>query len=129
MKRPVVVVALCAALLVGLCANGAVANHRPNSFCSQTGDFCQSTTRNNNGVRILQFRSFVHRGRVKVCVKPPTGARTCVEDRFRDGNGDQVFVTRLRWSTNFPNEGPGAYTVVWRQNGAKIGKKLGFHRN
>jgi hypothetical protein len=129
MKRLAVVVSLCAALLIGLFASGAQAGHRPNSFCSQTGDFCQSTTKNRNGVRILQFRSFVHRGKVRVCVKPPTGARTCVEDRFRDGNGDQVFVTRLKWSTNFPDEGPGAYTVVWRQSGAKIGKKLGFHRN
>jgi len=128
MKRAVIL-SLGAALIVGLFSSGALADHRPNSFCSQTGDFCQSTARNRNRVRILQFRSFAHRGTVNVCVKAPTNTRTCVADRFRDRNDDSVFVTRLRWGTNFPNEGPGAYTVVWRQNGAKTGKRLGFHRN
>jgi len=128
-KRAAIIVSLSAALVVGLFAGGALASHRPNTFCSQTGDFCQSTARNNNGVRVLLFRSFVHRGKVRVCVKAPTNARTCVKDRFTDGNNDDVFVTRLKWSTNFPNEGPGAYTVDWRQNGGSAGKKLGFHRN
>jgi hypothetical protein len=127
--RRAVIASLGAALIIGLLPSGALANHRPNSFCSQSGDFCQSTTKNRNRVRVLQFRSFAHRGKVNVCVKAPTNAKTCVRDRFRDGNDDSVFVTRLRWSTNFPNEGPGAYTVVWRQNGARTGKRLGFHRN
>ncbi len=127
--RKAIVLSLGVALIVGLLSSGALAHHRPNSFCSQTGDFCQSTTKNRNGVRILQFRSFAHRGKVNVCVKTPTDTRTCVKDRFRDGNDDSVFVTRLRWSTNFPNEGPGAYTVDWRQNGSRTGKRLGFHQN
>ena len=129
MKRPAIIVMLCAALVVGLFPGGALASHRPNNFCSQTGDFCQSTTRNRNRVRVLQFRSFAHRGKVNVCVKAPTTTRTCVMDLFRDGNDDSVFVTRLRWKSNFPNEGPGAYAVEWRQNGSKTGKRLGFHRN
>jgi hypothetical protein len=128
MKRAVIL-SLGAALIVGLFPSGALADHRPNSFCSQTGDFCQSTTKNSNRVRILQFRSFAHRGKVNVCVKAPTDTQTCVMDRFRDGNDDSVFVTRLKWKTQFPNEGPGAYTVVWRQNGGRTGKRLGFHRN
>jgi len=129
MKRAAIIVTVCAALVVGLFPGRALASHRPNNFCSQTGDFCQSTTRNRNGVRVLQFRSFAHRGKVNVCVKAPTNTRACVKDRFRDRNDDGVFVTHLRWSTNFPNEGPGAYTVEWRQNGSKTGKRLGFHRN
>ncbi|HWL65977.1 MAG TPA: hypothetical protein VNP73_08385 [Actinomycetota bacterium] len=52
-----------------------------------------------------------------------------MKDRFTDGNSDDVFVTHLKWSTNFPNEGRGAYTVEWRQNGGRTGKRLGFHRN
>jgi hypothetical protein len=129
MKRPVVVVSLCAALLIGLFPGGARASHRPNSYCSPSGDYCQSTTRNRNSARILQFRSFAHRGKVRVCVTAPTDTRSCVTDRFRDGNDDGVYVTRLRWSTNFPNKGPGAYTVAWRQDGSRTGKRLGFHRN
>jgi hypothetical protein len=130
MKRLSVVVSLCAALvLLGLFAAGAQASHRPNSDCSPTGDYCQFTTKNRNGVRVLQFRSFVHRGEVRVCVMAPTGTRSCATDRFRDANDDGVYVTSLRWRTHFPNEGPGAYTVVWRQDGSRIGKMMGFHRH
>ncbi|MGH2775273.1 MAG: hypothetical protein ACRDJT_07565 [Actinomycetota bacterium] len=126
--RVALVVSCCAALVLGMLPGAALANHRPNSFCSRSGDFCQSTTKNRNKARVLQFRSFAHRGEVRVCVKAPTGARTCVDDRFRDRNDDGVFVTRMKWTTNFPNEGPGAYTVAWRQEGSRTGKRLGFHR-
>jgi hypothetical protein len=128
MTRAALVASCCAALLLGLLPGAAQASHRPNSYCSPTGDFCQSTTKNRNKPRLLQFRSFAHRGDVRVCVKAPTGGRSCVDDRFRDRNDDGIFVTRMKWITNFPNEGPGAYTVAWRQGGSRTGKRLGFHR-
>jgi len=76
----------------------------------------------------LAFRSFAHRGKVKVCVTAPDQTRSCVRDRFADGNDDGVFVSKLRWGTNFPDKGSGAYSVRWKQNGGRIGKILGFHR-
>ena len=125
--RSVLVLACSLALCAGL-TPAAVASHRPNSFCSESGDFCQIATRNRKGIRYLVFRSFSHRGKVKVCVNTPDETRSCVKDRFKDGNNDGVFVTRLRWSTSFPNKGSGSYTVRWRQHGERTGKFLGFHK-
>ena len=127
MTRSALVLVCSLALFAGLTPT-AVASHRPNSFCSESGDFCQFATKNRKGIRYIEFRSFVHRGKVKACVNAPDETRSCVKDRFRDGNDDGVFVSRLRWSTNFPNKGPGSYTVRWRQNGARIGRVLGFHK-
>ena len=47
-------------------------------------------------------------------------------DRFRDGNDDSVFVTRLKWKTEFPNEGPGAYTVVLEAKRRECRKEAGL---
>ncbi|MDQ4058836.1 MAG: hypothetical protein M3124_06905 [Actinomycetota bacterium] len=123
--RSVLVMMCSLALCAGL-TPAAVASHRPNYFCGD--EYCQYATRNRKGIRYLVFRSFVHRGKVKVCVNALDETRSCVKDRFRDGNDDGVFVSRLRWSTNFPNKGSGSYTVRWRQNGERIGKILGFHK-
>jgi len=128
MNKVVLVVSCCAALVIGLLPGPALANHRPVSYCSPTGDYCQSAARNPRGARVLLFESFAHRGKVRVCVNAPTNGRACVQGRFRDANNDDVFTIRLKWKKHFPNEGPGAYTVVWRQNGSRTGKKLGFHR-
>lgn len=125
--RSALVLVCVLALCVGF-APAAVAKHRPNSFCSESGDYCQFATKNRQGIRYIEFRSFVHRGKVNVCVRAPDKTRSCVRDRFSDGNDDGVFVSELRWSTNFPNKGSGRYTVRWRQNGARTGKILGFHK-
>jgi len=114
-------IALCAGL-----AAAAIAGH-PNSYCGD--EYCQYAKENGKGIRYIMFRSFVHRGKVNVCVRAPDGKRSCVNDRFRDGNDDGTFVTRLRWSTNFPNKGAGDYTVRWRQDEERTGKILGFHKS
>ena len=125
MTRTILVLLWTLALCAGFAA-AAVADHRPSSFCGD--EYCQYAKKNSEGIRYLVFRSFAHRGKVNVCVQAPDETRSCVSDRFTDANDDGAFVTRLRWSTNFPNKGPGDYTVRWRQNGARIGKVLGFHK-
>lgn len=127
LTRSVLVLVCALALLAGL-APSALAQHRPSSFCSESGDYCQFATKNRENIRYIVFRSFAHRGKVNVCVRAPDATRSCVKDRFTDANNDGVFVTRLRWSANFPNKGPGDYTVRWKQNGARTGKILGFHK-
>ena len=127
MTRTALSLACALALVAGL-APSALAQHRPNWFCSTSGDYCQYAKKNGKGIRFLVFRSFAHRGEVKVCVRAPDGTRSCINDRFTDANDDSLFVTRLRWNTNFPNQGPGDYSVRWKQDGARTGKILGFHK-
>ena len=125
LQRMTLVLVCSLALCAGLAA-AAVAGHRPNSYCGD--EYCEYAKKNGKGIRYIVFRSFAHRGKVKVCVRAPDGTRSCVTDRFTDANHDGAFVTRLRWSTNFPNKGAGDYTVRWRQDGERIGKILGFHK-
>ena len=115
------------AAVVALSALPALAHHRPNSYCSASGDVCTST-RKVDGKRTLaiglQERYF---NKYRLYVKAPDGSRAWREfriERMGEGWGDAV-----RWRRHFPNKGPGAYTVRWRfMNGDPIGPRLGFHR-
>jgi hypothetical protein len=104
----------------------ASANHRPNTYCSDSGDICQSTAKV-EGVRKLQItlaaKYFDH---YKLCVVAPDDSRTCHGYDIQK-RGD-FFGDVVRWDTNFPDEGPGAYTVIWKTGGDRVGHKLGFHR-
>lgn len=104
----------------------AEASHKPNSHCSSSGDVCKSSEKV-DGVRklriTLQARYF---NRYELCVVAPDGSRTC--KNFRIQEQGSAFGDSVRWSTNFPNKGRGAYVVVWKfTNGDRIGRKLGFH--
>lgn len=104
----------------------ANANHKPNFDCSPSGDVCKSTEKV-DGVRklriTLQARYF---SRYELCVVAPDDSRTC--KNFRIEEQGSVFGDSVRWSTNFPNKGKGAYVVVWKfTNGDRIGRRLGFH--
>ncbi len=104
----------------------AEAHHRPNLYCSETGDLCQSTRRV-DGKRKLglllaarYFRTF------HLCVLNPDGFRYCAPFRVRD-HGDGTFDRDVRWRRHFPSAGPGAYTVSWWVDDQRIGRRLGFH--
>lgn len=114
-----------AASLVAV-APPAGAHHRPNLYCSESGDLCQST-RKVDGKRKLglllaarYFRTF------ELCVLNPDGFRYCVPLRVRD-HGDGTFGRDVRWRRYFPAGGPGPYTVSWRVGDQRIGRRLGFH--
>ncbi len=103
----------------------AGATHRPEEYCSESGDVCTSTRRV-EGVR--KFRLTMaerYFERYRLCVKGPDGSRSC--ERFRVERQGQLWGDEVRWRRHFPDEGPGAYTVVWRHGGERLGDKLGFH--
>ena len=126
--RRIVILAVFAAVVVVLVPAAASAHHRPTSYCSPTGDICQSTTKV-NGVRMLKVRLAAEFfTRYRLCVTPPQGPRTCKGFRVHEVAGG-IFASSVRWAAQFPDGGPGAYKVTWRSRpgDSRIGHALGFH--
>jgi hypothetical protein len=64
--------------------------------------------------------------RYELCVTGPEREATCHTYRIEDMGAS--FGDAVKWSTEFPDEGAGAYTVEWKMmNGDRIGRRLGFH--
>ena len=102
----------------------ARAHHHPNSYCSE--DICQSTTKV-DGIRKLTVRMAAkYFDEYRLCVIPTDGARTCKTFEIHKQGGN--YGDAVGWRKHFPDEGKGAYTVVWKMtNGDRFGEKLGFH--
>jgi hypothetical protein len=121
MRRVLVLVAF----IVAMTPVGAHANHKKNSWCSKSGDYCTSTQKVNDK-RKLQLRSFVHTGKVKICVTDPNDSKVCKKAKLRKNDHD-IYVGSKNWYEVFPDGGHGAYDVVFRWRGTKLGPTLGFH--
>jgi hypothetical protein len=118
-------VLVTAALISMLVPSSAIADHKKNNWCSQTGDYCTST-REVNDKRKLQLRSFVHTGKVKICVTDPDDSEVCKRAKLRKNSHD-IYVGSKNWGEVYPDGGHGAYEVVFRWRGDKLGPTLGFH--
>jgi hypothetical protein len=123
--RAIVIACLAASLV--LVAAPVQAAHHPEEYCSESGDVCLASNRI-DGVRKLRISlAAKYFDKYKLCVTGPNGDRECKTfniERFRGG----VYGDKVRWSANFPYEGSGAYDVIWRQGGSRLGRKLGFHQ-
>ena len=116
-------------LTLGLLAMPAVAgaHHRPTTYCSPSGDICQSTA-NVHGIRTLRIslaaRYFT---RYRLCVTAPDDSVTC--RGFRVHKRDGVFSSSVRWAAQFPPSGHGKYDVRWKSmpGAVRVGRTLGFH--
>jgi hypothetical protein len=95
------------------------------SYCSPSGDFCTEVVRQGDDA-ILRIGTFAHRGRYRLCVTAPDGSRVCKRFRLRN-DGDGLYVSRVRWSRHYPDEGRGVYRVRWQQSG-NLGPRLSFRR-
>jgi len=107
-------------------AKTTVVDNVRSSYCSKTRDFCTSTLKGQNGATYLELRSVSFSGRYTLCVTTPTGAQDCRAFTLRR-NGD-LFVSRVRWASNYPSEGRGRYFVTWRLGAQQLGPELGFRR-
>ena len=122
--KHVLIATLTAASVLAL-APVASANHRPNTYCSDTGDICQSTAKV-DGVRKLQITlAAKYFDYYKLCVITPNDTMTC--HRYAIERRGDFFGDVVRWDTHFPEAGPGAYTVIWKVSGDRVGHRLGFH--
>jgi hypothetical protein len=119
------VLVLVAIILVAS-AVPAAASHRPNFYCSKSGDICQSTQKVDGKRKLRMATIEKYFDRFNLCVTAPDGSRRCEE--FKMKKNGAVWSRSVRWSKQFPNKGPGAYTVVWKVDGSRVGKRLGFHR-
>ncbi|MGH2807789.1 MAG: hypothetical protein ACRDKT_11000 [Actinomycetota bacterium] len=124
MKRIVVIVAALALLVP---AGAARASHRPNQYCSSTGDICMST-RLVDGKRVLRIGIFEkYFGRYRLCVVAPDETREC--HNFRIRRLGPVYGDNVNWRNNFDPRGRGEYTVIWKSlpDRTRVGRRLGFH--
>jgi len=121
-----------AASLLVVAAPASEAHHRPNVFCSYSGDICQSV-RKHHGVRkltiVLAEKYF---GRYVVCVSKAGRFETCARFKVTErGNG--LYGDTIRWRRHFSSWGRGRYVVTWYRVPKagpptdQIGRKLGFH--
>ena len=121
-----VLVTAMASVLIACLPSIADAHHRPNIYCSSSGDICQST-RKVDGKRVLGLILAAKYFRVfHVCVTDPDGIEICAPFRVRE-RSDGTFGRDISWRRHFPNGGTGPHTVRWRVDGARVGRTLGFH--
>ena len=115
-----------AALLLVVVGPVAEARHRATEWCPSGGRYCINVQRGSDGIRFWIFRDGGNERRYRLCVDGPDDGRTCRV--FRMEEGLDYFTDRVVWREHFPDQGAGAYTVVWkRMNGERIGRQLGFH--
>lgn len=120
------IVLLTLTVLLLALPRAAEAHHRPNTYCSPTGDICQST-RKVDGIRWLRMGLFAkYFDRYRLCVRAPDDSRAC--RRFEIRAQGEFFGSSVRWGRHFPIKGPGAYVVTWWTAGHRVGHILGFHR-
>jgi hypothetical protein len=112
---------------IALAVLGALATAAPaaakTTYCSPTGDYCTSVAKV-KGVRYFRLTTFSFSGRVRICVKDPTGARRC--HGFRLENGGQMYSLNVLWKRHFPNRGRGTYRVSFFLGTTRLGPVLSF---
>lgn len=105
--------------------SAAQADHKPKSYCSESGDVCLTSRRVNGVVRLNIGLAAEYFSRYKLCVIAPDGSRDCIKRPIKDQG--QSYGDSVKWARYFPDKGEGAYKAIWRQGGNRLGKVLGFH--
>lgn len=125
MSRRIPLVLSASLLALGLVAPGAGA---VSSYCGESGDVCTSVPKR-KGVQRLVLGTFSFQGKVKICVTPPKGSRTCKSFTLRTTTAG-IYEVDVRWSQYFPNRGSGTYRTTFTPSvtGTRYGPALTFRR-
>lgn len=118
-------IALVAVLGIALPVSNAQADHKPSSYCSESGDVCVAAKKRNDVIRLNIGLAAKYFSRYKLCVVAPDDSRECIKRRIKDQG--QTYGDSVNWGNHFPDKGEGAYKAIWRQGGNRLGKVLGFH--
>jgi hypothetical protein len=96
------------------------------TYCSPTGDFCQGVVRQNGRLR-AKISTFSFSGNYQLCLTNRVYGRQCELFRLRrDGNG--IYQGSVGLARHFKFKAKGRYSVMWRLDGYRIGKKLRFRK-
>ena len=109
---------------IGLVAP-ANADHNPKSYCSESGDVCQSVKKRNDQRRLTIGLGAKYFSRYRLCVKAPDESRQCISRKITDQGAS--YGDSVNWERHFDNKGAGDYNVIWKQAGDRLGQVLGFH--
>jgi hypothetical protein len=104
---------------VGIASDASAAS----SYCSPSGDYCMAVKKRTKGV-IIRLDTFAFRGKIRVCVTPPTGSAACQSFRLRP-KPEGLYGFKARY---IPTAGSGSYRVRFFKSGNRIGKTLTFRR-
>ena len=120
----IAVVATVAALAVPQVPVAAPLRRVLRHYCSPSGDVCYGTAAR-RGALYFELSSIErYFSRYRLCVRPPTGARTCRSFPVR--RTGQVYGSAVRWYRTFPNRGHGVYRVAWLLGSEPLGPALRF---
>jgi hypothetical protein len=118
---------LAGVLLVSLVPLAAQANHRPQTYVSESGDVSLSTEREpGTPQRMTIATAAKYFDQYKLCVTAPDHSKVCKMFKMKEGAVDSYY-SDPKWKGNFPNKGAGKYVVKWKNNGHGLGPALGFH--
>jgi len=126
LTKTLLAVALAAGVSLTTVPAASAASKVVDSYCSPSGDYCSLILKKADGSIVFSIRAFANYfGQATACVKKDT--RACHTTSPRKDGG--LFFWNIRRQGNYPNEGPGEYTVRWRDSGGNaIGPALSFNR-
>lgn len=97
-----------------------------NTYCGDTGDFCQGVEPNEPHIT-LGFHAFSFRGKYKLCVRYARGGAvySCHQFRLRrESHG--IYGSDVLFQRYFPHRRHGRYFAKWSQGGFQIGYTIWF---
>lgn len=93
------------------------------NYCSPSGDYCTRIVEKASGTIVFKIDAFANYfGPAEACVTKDT--KVCRTRRPQERGG--LFRWTITWQGHYPDEGPGRYTLKWRDEGQRIGRALHF---